>query len=323
MTSVSSWEGALVAACLCLGALRVEAAPSAAEKETARKLVKSGRVKQKAGELKAALEDFKAAHAIMGVPITGVELGKAQIEAGMLVEARDTLLGVSRSTPAPREPPLFAKARGEAKALSKELEPKIPELTVELVHAPAGVRIMVDNVEIAAAAHEAPLALNPGIHVIVARLGERETRTEASLSEGEKHKLSFDLSALAAPKAKPKPAAAKSGSETNAWVYVGFGVAGAGVLVGGVTGMMALSKGSKVDGDCVDKRCPPSTHDDIDAGRTLGSVSTVAFLVAGVGAGVGIYGLLNPKKSTPAEPGDQLALDVWVGPTGIGAHGRF
>lgn len=112
----------VLALSLVAGAAAAEPTPQ--EKETARKLVKAGRAKKQAGDAKGALDDFKAAHSIMGVPTTGIELGKAQIEAKQWVEARDTLLAVSRTSPAPGESPLFAKARAEAKALAKELEPR-------------------------------------------------------------------------------------------------------------------------------------------------------------------------------------------------------
>jgi hypothetical protein len=73
-------------------------------------------------------------------------------------------------------------------------------------------------------------------------------------------------------------------------------VASVGTVVGSVTGLMAMSKKSSVDEECVAGRCPPSTHDDIDAGRTLGTVSTVSFVLAGAGAAVGVWALLGDEK---------------------------
>ncbi len=320
MTWASDRVLASIVALSLLGASPVIAAPTAQEKETARQLVKSGRDKKKSGDVAAALDDFKAAHAIMDVPTTGLELGKAQIEARRWVEARDTLLAVARSAPAPRESPVFAKARTEAKALAKDLEPKIPQLTLELEHAPPGVRVLVDDAEIAPAALSSPLALNPGKHVVRATLAAREERAEVELDAGQTRKLSMDLSKLADPKGRKRKTeqVAATSSGTSPWVYVGFGVAGAGVLVGGVTGALALSKGSTVDEGCVDARCPPSTHDDIDSGRILGNVSTVAFIVAAVGAGIGGVALLSSGKEKAAPK-----VQAWVAPGSAGLRGRF
>ena len=72
----------LLAAIIAVGSVTTAslAAPTAADKETARGLVRSGRTKKKQGDLDAAIEDFAAAHAIMNVPTTGTELGKAQLD---------------------------------------------------------------------------------------------------------------------------------------------------------------------------------------------------------------------------------------------------
>jgi len=323
MASVSE-RAVLVGLVIALGAGSAWAEPTAAEKETARKLVKSGRAKQKAGDLAAAIEDLKAAHAIMNVPTTGLALGKAQIDAGRWVEARDTLLSVTRLPVAGREPYQFTKARKQAKSLATELEPRIPQLELELRGVPKDepVVVKVDDVEIKTEAISAPLSLNPGSHVVVASIGDREKRTEVSLSEGSKAALVLDLSGIAGDEAPPPRPPPQPEGGSNLLVPIGFGIAGAGVLVGSITGLMAISKKSSAEKSCVDGRCPPSTHDDIDAGRSLGNVSTIAFVVAGVGAGIGIWGLMSPTP-THAEKPPAASASLWVGVGSAGLRGRF
>lgn len=301
-------------------------AQTAAEKETARKLVKSGRAKLKAGEQAAAIEDLKAAHAIMNVPTTGLALGKAQAEARRWVEARDTLLAVTRLPVSGPEPYQFTKARKEAKQLANELEPRIPQLEIDLRGAPenATVIVSIDDVEVKRAALSAALSLNPGSHVIVARIDGREKRSEVQLSEGQKLSLVLDVTGIAtAPKKAAAAPPPPESSPTNLLVPVGFGVAGAGVLVGSITGIMALSKKSSAEERCIDQRCPPSTHDDIDAGRTLGTVSTIAFVVGGVGAAVGVWGLMGSGASDEQERPPAARADVWLGVGSAGVRGRF
>jgi hypothetical protein len=260
----------------------------------------------------------------MGVPTTAVALGKAQIEAKKLVEARDTLLSVARIPEAQREPRQFVQAREEAKQLAREIEPRIPQLQIELRGADkdADVGIRVDDIELKPAALSAPLSLNPGSHSVVATVGDREKRTEVTLIEGQKESLVLDLSGLGAerpPVVPPTEPESLADSTTSPLVYIGFGVAGAGVLVGSITGIMALSKKSSVDDDCVDDRCPPSTHDDIDSGRTLGDVSTIAFIVGGAGAAVGVYGLF----SGGAPEAEKAGAQPFVGLGSAGVRGRF
>jgi hypothetical protein len=159
--------------------------------------------------------------------------------------------------------------------------------------------------------------------VVVASIGDREKRTEITLAEGQKESLTLDVSGLAPepePTVPPKELPPEESSGTNPLVYIGFGIAGVGVVVGSVTGVMALSKKSSVDEQCVDNRCPPSTHDDIDSGRTLGNVSTIAFVVAGVGAGVGVYGLLAGGGEPAAE---KAGVSPWVGLGSAGVRGKF
>jgi hypothetical protein len=165
--------------------------------------------------------------------------------------------------------------------------------------------------------------LNPGNHTIIIGVNEEEKRTSTSLVEGQKALVSLDLSGLGKQAKKPPKKRAESGGSTqlDPLVYVGFGVAGAGVLVGSVTGVMALSKASSAKDGCNDSRCPPATHDDIDASSTLGTVSTVSFALAGVGAAIGVWGLTrsgNQKEKTPTS-----SASVWLGPTSAGLSGKF
>ena len=86
-----------VAASLALlfGAAEARAEPSASDKETARGLMATGRADRSNHDLAGALKAFTGADAIMHVPTTGLEVAKAQIDLGLLVEARDTALRVA------------------------------------------------------------------------------------------------------------------------------------------------------------------------------------------------------------------------------------
>jgi hypothetical protein len=57
--------------------------------------------------------------------------------------------------------------------------------------------------------------------------------------------------------------------------------------------------------------------DDAKSGQTLGTISTIGFIVGGLGAAVGIYGLVwgKPQAST--------SVAVSVGPMGGGLRGTF
>ena len=88
MSASKVTSSALLALALALVSPIAFAEPTAAERETARTLLLSGRDKKKAGKLKDALNDFERANGIMHVPTTALDLGKAQEALGLLVEAR-------------------------------------------------------------------------------------------------------------------------------------------------------------------------------------------------------------------------------------------
>jgi hypothetical protein len=105
-------------------------------------------------------------------------------------------------------------------------------------------------------------------------------------------------------------------------VWAGFGLAGAGVVVGSVTGALALGKGSTVRGQCEGLRCPTSIDGDLQSGRTLATVSTVSFIATGVGAVGGVVALLvAPRRESAALTG--VAVTPWVGLGSAGVRGSF
>jgi hypothetical protein len=335
MTSASErtrrWAASALLA-LVLGAHTAHAEPSAVERETARSLLLSGREKRASGRLDAALEDFEKAHAIMGVPTTALDLGKAQEELGRLVEARTTYLEAARVGPTPREPPAFTRARAEAKRRADALAPRLATLTV---HAPRGAALEVDGRELPPASVGAPIKLNPGRHAVVAKRDGHEERASVTLAEGSSESIELHLPDGDGAKAQAAPtrertsdrSARDSGerpteapprrTETNPLVWVGLGTAVVAGGVGATTGLLAFDTKADVAARCDGGvRCPPSTYDDLDRGERLGTISTVAFVVAGVGAAIMTYGLLYPARSPTATTGQRG--ESWIlGPTGV------
>lgn len=279
-------------------------AQSALERETARTLLLSGREKRKSGHHQEALADFERAHSIMHVPTTALDLGKEQMTLGLLVEAHATFLEAVHHPHKANEPRAFGRARREAKTLAEELGPRLANLTI--VVSPAGAAVKLDASEISESMHGVSLKVNPGKHVVVASLGESEKQTSVELAPGEAKTVE-----LAIEPATPPPATVKSEpsipprplsspptimTRTNALVWVGLGVAAVGSIVGGTTGILSFAAADDVSARCAGSRCPPSTHDDIDRGERLGTISNIAFAVAGVGVIVLVYGLLTPSK---------------------------
>jgi hypothetical protein len=196
---------ALAAAALCLspGAALADE-PSSEDKETARTLLKEGDEKFAARDFAAALKAYQAAHAIMQVPTTGLPLAKAQIERGLLVEARDTLLQVSRHPKDPGEKPAFTQARDEATALADKVAQRIPSLIVTVEGLPPGAaaEVMVDGVALPTETLGTARKLNPGPHTVTASASGVEPLTrKITLQDSEQQRLVLAMKGGAAPAA--------------------------------------------------------------------------------------------------------------------------
>lgn len=317
------------------------AEPSLSDRETARSLMDDGDAKRDKGDVKAALKSYEAADAIMHVPTTGLEVARAQAQLGLLLEARETLGRVSRLAPKPGEPAPFTAARKTAEALSAELGARIPSVTVVVTSAERGQPTVVvfDGEIVPPAAASAPRKVNPGRHVVVARSGSLEKKQDVDVAERDSKTVTIDLKPLkvaTAPRPAEEPAASASSPSSlpKILVYGGFGLGIVGVGVGSVTGIMSISKVGDVKKDCTNNVCSPSRAGDIDSAKSLGTISTIAFIAGGVGVGAGIIGLVLQSKQSSGEstqPAGTSAIakppSVHVqpdlGPTWLGMHGAF
>lgn len=308
------------------------AAPSAAEKETARSLLGAGQKKFDAGDFAGALEAWAAADEIMKVPTTGLRVGKAQEKLGKLVEARDTWLRVSRSPVAEAEPRAITAARKEASSLAVEVGKRIPSVSVKVAGVAADVElsVSVDGVSVPPAAALLPYRVNPGEHqVSVSAAGYSQADASVSLAEGDNKTLEVTLTPVAQdaappvvqplppsdarPPAQPPPESqgprADSSSGGAPWTVIGFSLAGVGVAVGAITGAMSSAKTSDIKETCDGNRCPGEAQADIDSASTLALISNIGFGVGIAGLGIGIYGLLSGGDGDSARvPPDTLRL---------------
>jgi hypothetical protein len=339
----------LVAATLVLAA-PAGAEPTAADKETARGLMTEGRADRDKGDLKGALKAFAGADSIMHVPTTGLELARAQVAVGQLVEARDTALRVMRIPESAGDPAPFKQAREAASQLNDQLGGRIPSLTVNVKNVPDGVTatVTIDDAPLSAEVLGQPRKLDPGHHVVVAKAGTADGKQEVDLAEKESKQVTIELPAQSAappasveptgtategpPPDETPPASERSGA-SKAMIWGGFGLAGAGVIAGSITGLLAMSQTSSVksSSQCSGTVCNPSADGDISSAKTMATISTVSFIAGGVGAVVGVIGLLTVASSSPAAaPAEAPASDAnsarlvpWLGFGAAGVSGRF
>ncbi|MCA9586008.1 MAG: hypothetical protein KC657_11680 [Myxococcales bacterium] len=315
---------------------------NAADVETAREAYRQGLKMREAGDLRGALEKFRAAHALAKTPITGLELCKSHAALAQPVEAREVCLGVSRIPPSSEETARSAEARAEAAKIAEEVKPKIGSIVVVLQGVPPGrtPTVTIDGRAVPPAALSEPRSVNPGTHEIVARIETGpEARSTVETREGEGRRVELTVVAPAAPPPPPPggpavPPGWQGGTEPppkkkSPLVSIGLGVAVVGGAAGLITGFVALNGKSSLDNRCVDNKCGPAEHSALDSARTFGTLATVSFVIAGAGGALALVGLATSPSSTGAAPSKArtatLAPQVhpYLGLGSAGVHGSF
>ena len=185
----------------------------------------------------------------------------------------------------------------EATDRARSLEGRLARLTVKLAaSAPPDASVERDGVVLGAPSLGVPLPVDPGSHALVVKAkGHADTRADVVLAEGEAKTLAVDVGPVVEVPVAALALAAER-TQVSPLVWAGFGVAAVGVVVGAITGAKALSAGSDAETACPDLRCRTAAFDDVESGRHMATVSTIAFIAAGVGASVGLYGLFVASK---------------------------
>jgi hypothetical protein len=310
---------AIVFASVIASGVGVSAPAYAGDPVAAREQVKLGYQLAQAGKCEEAIPHFLESLKLDAKAITLINLASCEEKTARLADA----LGHWVDARARAQAEGNAGIEEEAEKRAKALEPRLPKLTVVVAGAPADADVTRDGVALGAASMGVPLPVNPGAHVLVVHAkGRADTSVSVSLAEGETKRIELKAGApvkevAIAPVTPPGPAPAAESRGLSPLVFIGFGTALVGVGVGSVTGIMAFGKASTADEACPNNQCTTEGFDAVDSGRTLGTISTIAFIAGGVGVGVGLYGLLfgTPKTST--------SVAVSVGPTGGGLRGTF
>ncbi len=333
LTSLAA--ASLLAAALTARQCRAE--PSPAERETARQLMDDGYALRAKNDLKGALARFEAADQIMHVPTTGFEVAHTQVPLGLLVEARDTIARIRLIPAKPGEPAPFKDARAKAEQLDASIVGRVPRLTVVVHGAPSGhtLSLSIDGAAVPAAVIGLSREVDPGHHVIVVSAEGAEGRAEGSVQEGETKSLDVTLVPTGSPAAaavSPGPAAGDSNAEApatprishspDALTYVSGGVAGAGLIVGAVTGAVSWSKTSSLSSACPGHACPPASFSAYDSANSLATVSTISFVAAGVGACIAVISMVvGHEDKSGATSSSAAQLSPWIGVGAAGLRG--
>jgi hypothetical protein len=288
-------------------------------------------------------------------PTLTLGLARTQAKLGKVVAAQESYNKIVRewgNTPNP--PPAFKDAVEAAKTEVVAVSAKVASVTVS-IEGPTNPQVTIDGQAVPAAALGLKRPVDPGSHKVTATAdGYKPADTTFSVTEGGSAAatLKMEKAAGGAVAAAPVPGPAGpgpaspgepgadvgtgKGSSNKTLAFVAFGVGGAGLVVGAITGAIALGKAGDLKTACdANKTCPASSQSDVDSYKSVGTISTIGFIVAGVGGVAGVVLLLTAPKDNAASASTgrytTVAVKRDVGPsvtpyfggTSAGVTGRF
>jgi hypothetical protein len=299
----------------------------AASRSTARKLGQEAVKLFEAGDYPGALDKFNTADSLVPAPTLGLYAARCLVKLGRLVEASERYLEVTRMQLDRNAIPVMRKAQAEAVAERDKLLPSIPSLEIRLEGPQgSGVDVLVEGKPLLPGLLGEKRPVNPGKYRIEAKRTDAAVTEDVVVIAGTPARVVLKLPPLPPPPAGHMPALRMGG-------WAAIGVAGAGVIVGGVSGLVALAKGQGLLLQCPNHVCTsPATYTGAGAYDAARVASTVGFITGGVALAVGIPILVvSPKveyaypDGRPAPPPkDQASLprievSLAGGPTGGGA----
>lgn len=319
----------LGAVALLLWSAAASAAPSAADRETARGLLDEGDRSVARRDFAGALRAYQGADAIMHVPTTAIEVARTEAELGQLIEARETALAILRMPQQPSEPAAFVHARETAMALTAALATRIPSVVVAVSGLPATAtrHVSVDGEPVPAEAATLPRKVNPGKHtVVVSAPGYLTVTREVTVAERARAAVEVLLEPGTEPAGLPPGVAAPTAHRSRALSYAMWGVGGAGIATGTVTGILSITTTSEANRFCnASGVCKPAAQPDINSATRLAWASDIAFGVGLVGAALGtVFYFTGPREqTTPPSTGLRLTAGPTRGGGVVGLKARF
>jgi len=297
------------------------------------------------GNFPAACQKFSDSQNLDPAPGTQFNLADCYEKGGQTASAWATFKSAAASYRAHNRADWETKARGRATAL----EPKLSKLTVVIppTSAVPGLEVKSDGQTLSPSELGAPIPVDPGDHVIEASApGKKPWKTTAKvtptpgeqkvsvgpLENDAKPPVAVVPAPTTAPPTTPPPATVASdtpppnkGSGQKTAGYVALGVGGVGLVVGGVTGVMALSKNKTANDACPnDGACANAAAVDANSSaKSLATISTVGFIVGGVGLAAGIILLATAPSSTPKTGSIHVLPTAGPGGGGLAAFGTF
>lgn len=319
------------------------------EKATARALGQEGQAALDKGDAKTAEDRFHRAVMIFDnakavVPPTLI-LGYARGAAANkhFIAAEEAYNRMIRAGLPPGAPAPFVKALEDAKKEIDAVTPHIARVTINVTGCDSP-SVTLDGATVPSMMFGIKKPIDPGTHEIKASaVGCKASTSSFTVDDGKESTANVTLEKEAPnnvttnptttnptttnptttnptttnPTTSPTTSDSGGGSGLKIAGIVTLGVGGAGLILGAITGGLALGAHSDIANSCPDpKNCPASVQGKIDSYHTMGTISTIGFVAGGVLAVAGVVMFILAPSSKKTEK-----AGAWITPFGV--TGRF
>ena len=293
------------------------AAPSASDRAAAEVLFDEAVKLLDAGNASAACPKLEESQRLDPGVGTLLYLADCYRATGRTASAWATFRDASYAAEAAGQPDRVAIANAEA----DKLKPSLSTVTLLVAGGElAGLEVRRDGELVNRALWGSPIPLDPGEHqfgatapgkaawskTVVVPKGPGTLAVDIPTLEAASPQAAAPTAPAAATSAAPPPEpAADSGSSRATWGWVAIGVGGAGLVVGGVFGVLASQDNKAADDHCRPDDatlCNQKGIDLSDSASSKAMLSTVAFGVGLAAATTGVVLLLTaPSNETAAQ----------------------
>jgi hypothetical protein len=301
--------------------------PNPRDAAAAAQLFHEGYVLRQEGKDDAACKKFEESARLDPMAGTLMNLAECRANQGKIATASGWYHKAVTLAENQGDKALFEKAREHA----RELDTELSYLKIQVENPLPGLEIRRDDVVIGPAQLNEPLPIDPGEHVIAASApGHKSVMLTVRVGEVGDYKTvivpgmeALPPPAPAAPSSPPVQPTPLHAVNTNPWPWVVGGVGAAAIVVGSVSGILALHDKSRVEDGCKSgKGCQDpqayALQSQRDAEWTLARIS-LPIGVAAVGAAVTWLALEKGSREQPRSAvkgvgasADQRGALLWV-----------
>lgn len=264
---------------------------------------------------------------------TGMTLAQCYAEWGKPGQAFDELQRV-RVFALLQNKPDKVKAIDEQVAAVRKSAPLLTIRVPAEIKGKPGLSILSNGKTVPASQWDASVPVNPGTYRIEATAsGKDPWETSVDVKEPGKTvtvAVSPPSWGLADPSSGNVPIQGDSpkatpSSNLRVMGFVGLGLGGAGLALGGILGGLAISKNKEGAAYCnAQNACKQAGYDVRLDAYNLGNGSTAAFVAGAVlvGAGALLVGL-SPSVKRSSEASQAIRVETWIGPSSFGIRGDW